>query len=614
MSSRLINSFYFWVTFLVFVVFAFKFNNLLANEGISNIDNSLIYHYSTKNKSWQPLSIKTPLKNSFETYVNYAIDPIKFYLTPSTQKVELNKEFEIIITADYFELHPSLAFQFENSNTFSIKLLLPDGFVQTGGDYYDFISFKLNKANPQVHIKLKGYFSQTSRNPCFTLLRGKWQATANDYFVRRAEYCVAELKNTLPEPSFTTAIVLHEPQGTKQAATLGTYVDISSEYNFVCSSTNDISLEIKGNVKNITSSGFFVKSLVLHTASGTCGQANNNFILDVNFLLGSNEIRSFTLRIPYNAINRNLLANGVHFDLLIDTFTQCLESESMSFNFPKAILEPSPSSFCGSNNVTLKANGCGKYGYLWTANSTILSERSAILNYTAQFDTQIQVVCDLDECVNWVDDSKIITIKPIPQTPTINIISGSSPFNIGSSFVLETTCKVGESSTWYQNGSLITSGNNRLNVIPTNTSNYQTTCTLNNCPSSLSAGLSVCMRLTRPTINVSSARININEFGTITVVGCPAGVQNWVKIDANSTAVAINGPDPQFVRNIAPGIMEYKVSAMVSTAYQASCRASGNQCESDLSEITSNTILHVCQISPPVLNTTTSSPIINLTK
>uniref|UniRef100_UPI0012F87DAB hypothetical protein n=1 Tax=Runella limosa TaxID=370978 RepID=UPI0012F87DAB len=102
----------------------------------------------------------------------YVLDPIRFTLKANKDTVEVGEEIELTITAELLDIPPSAFFIFEEQKGFSLKLLLPDNFVQTGGNYYEYIEKKLNLDERQATFLLKGYFNSVEQKASIILLRG----------------------------------------------------------------------------------------------------------------------------------------------------------------------------------------------------------------------------------------------------------------------------------------------------------------------------------------------------------------------------------------------------------------------------------------------------------
>ncbi|WP_185731535.1 BACON domain-containing protein [Larkinella rosea] len=114
-------------------------------------------------------------------------DPVRFQISSSKKEVVLGEEIEITIKAHLLSISPSLLFTFEGSNSFRLKLLIPDGFVTTGGTYTDLVGQELTRANPTVQYTLKGYFTKIGSINDFRLLRGNGSADQHSLFVEKAQ-------------------------------------------------------------------------------------------------------------------------------------------------------------------------------------------------------------------------------------------------------------------------------------------------------------------------------------------------------------------------------------------------------------------------------------------
>lgn len=132
---------------------------------------------------------KIPFKMIERDFLLYMFDsdPISFKLTTPKKQILADEEIEITITAYYTAVSPALLHVFEGANSFKIKVIVPEGFVQTGGDYVDYCGATLTTASPVVRYTLKGYFPRLDVKPKFRLLRGYGQADDNSLFVVKDE-------------------------------------------------------------------------------------------------------------------------------------------------------------------------------------------------------------------------------------------------------------------------------------------------------------------------------------------------------------------------------------------------------------------------------------------
>ena len=81
-----------------------------------------------------PLSSKPKEKISF-----LSLDPIRFAVKSNRDSVVVGETVELNISAELLDIAPSLFYFFEEQKGFSLKIVLPDGFVQTGGNYNDYV-------------------------------------------------------------------------------------------------------------------------------------------------------------------------------------------------------------------------------------------------------------------------------------------------------------------------------------------------------------------------------------------------------------------------------------------------------------------------------------------
>lgn len=114
------------------------------------------------------------------------IDPIKFSMSTTASTVGINEEFQIDIKAAYMYVPSNTAFVFEGANSFRLKLILPDGFEQTGGDFTDLVSADLSPQKPLATYTLKGKFTRDAPSGIFQLLRSHKKADNQSTFIQVA--------------------------------------------------------------------------------------------------------------------------------------------------------------------------------------------------------------------------------------------------------------------------------------------------------------------------------------------------------------------------------------------------------------------------------------------
>jgi hypothetical protein len=145
------------------------------------------------------------------------IDPIKFTLETDASRVQIDEEMEIVIKANLLELPSNTVFVFKENYAFRIKLVLPEGFVQTGGTYSDYVGTTLSPAKPTIKYTLKGKFKTSTKVNRFTLLRGSQNANDRSQFafVTSLSYAIHEKENAARTAQENATLVLSTPEVVK---------------------------------------------------------------------------------------------------------------------------------------------------------------------------------------------------------------------------------------------------------------------------------------------------------------------------------------------------------------------------------------------------------------
>ena len=122
----------------------------------------------------KPLPIRPyQLDMALPIYKNTNPDPIRFSMVCNKDSLRAGEEFTLTIRATWADLPPALLFYWQEQLSFALKVVTPLGFVQTGGDYYDFIGTKLDEQHREMVYTLKGKMMEGSVGlSSFTLLRG----------------------------------------------------------------------------------------------------------------------------------------------------------------------------------------------------------------------------------------------------------------------------------------------------------------------------------------------------------------------------------------------------------------------------------------------------------
>jgi Bacterial toxin 44 len=148
-----------------------------------------LYRYDSSGHTFLP----TPFHLDKDAAMAMGFDPVRFTITAKQDTLQTGKEIELTITAEYLSIHPMLMFTADGSTAYTLKMLLPDGFVVTGGTYYDYLKGKVSATQPLQTYSIKGFFENIlPTQPCFTLLRSHADAGTQDVWVKKANWCGVE--------------------------------------------------------------------------------------------------------------------------------------------------------------------------------------------------------------------------------------------------------------------------------------------------------------------------------------------------------------------------------------------------------------------------------------
>lgn len=112
------------------------------------------------------------------------VDCIRYDIKASKTEVHIGEEFEININLSFVDQLP-LAWRAEGCNKFTLQLARPEGFVQTGGNYEDFMPITLDEQNKGILVTLKGVMLKNTDSEQFMVLKGPVGADENTIFVKK---------------------------------------------------------------------------------------------------------------------------------------------------------------------------------------------------------------------------------------------------------------------------------------------------------------------------------------------------------------------------------------------------------------------------------------------
>ena len=155
-------------------------------------------------------------------------DPIRFSIQCDKRQINLDEEVSLTITAQLLNITPNQLFFVAGSNAYTLKMVLPPGFEQTGGDFVDYVAGTLSYASqPQVTYRIRGRFRSVTAGTSFRLLRSHGQANDQSLFAEKSTVALQSVSSqtsvlrtsaTAPsDPATTTLTVMTERTGSGSA-------------------------------------------------------------------------------------------------------------------------------------------------------------------------------------------------------------------------------------------------------------------------------------------------------------------------------------------------------------------------------------------------------------
>ena len=455
-------------------------------------------------------------------------DPFAFTTTTDKDSVSVGEEFELTVNVNWVDYGVNTGVRFlPEWYKYVLKVVMPKGFLQTGGDYTDYCTKPVDANNPQATFTIKGKFEYAPEVAMFTILRGfegagdlsgfVWKGERkvklkgiNNYFVKLStshnEKIVSQNDNCVSCKcrinGTSKSLISASPVSTMSSR-------ISSQT--ICSPDNHWCIEnyevktnatctnfiLSGNLKNNTSNPIYIYAIRYHTC-GYCTDNNTNIdILDANI---STVSIYFEISVPVSELNT---CSNKHFDLLLANISDDTGCALIS-GIPSLKLASYTSvsnNVCPNVNFTLTAQGCTSY--VWDG----YSETGASLTTTISQSSTFKVKCGDDNIACWPQVSHTVSIL----SPPVANISGTLLPEISA-----TGCPTGGTITWDDG---INNHQNPRSIDANDTKTYKATCTLDGCTSGLSNGVKIVRSSTPNGISVPSNTFCKSSID-LTVSGC----------------------------------------------------------------------------------------------
>jgi hypothetical protein len=180
-----------------------------------------------------------------------------------------------------------------------------------------------------------------------------------------------------------------------------------------------------------------------------------------------------------------------------------------------------PTTFCTGGSVTLTSSSVG--GNQWYLNGNPIGGETN-QTYVATASGSYTVVVTASGCTSTGSAAMIVTVNPLPATPTITP-GGPTTFCTGGSVTLTSSSASG--NQWYLNGNLIGGATNQT-YAATASGNYTVIVTASGCSSSASAATTVTVNPIPPTPVIGTGGpTTFCAGGSVTLTSSSASGNQW---------------------------------------------------------------------------------------
>ncbi|WP_337044427.1 LamG-like jellyroll fold domain-containing protein [Emticicia sp. 17c] len=377
---------------------------------------------------------------------NMVFDPVRFRLSASKDSIAIGEEFEIKITAEFVDVNHALMFQFEGSNEFTLKMLLPDGFIQTGGTYYDFVQGKVTKENPRQEFAIRGFFEKANELNEFKLLRGAKGAGINaSYYV--ASKIIQNVKtpsgvNTLTDSTVNSSIAATDCD----VLTL----DVWQPYSITGYETNNISLGFEALQHN---SNCAWRSEIRYISFDLYKRRSNNSELFLKNVEYSIPTSIGTMIVPVIFNDKESLKDGeiivvknisvdskyrskIFCNTVIDSWWHQCDNRSAEMRFcpivPQFNLEATKASICSGESTIITVKECLSGTITWNTGPFAPNQRTITTFNPGTYTATCNRICTTPPNGTHATSSITITSKTTAPTPTLSATGVGAPYACNS--------------------------------------------------------------------------------------------------------------------------------------------------------------------------------------
>ncbi|RFS15557.1 triacylglycerol lipase [Emticicia sp. C21] len=471
-------------------------------------------------------------------------DPVRFTLTPNKQTAYVGEEIELTLTAELLNISPTALFTFEELREYTLKVVLPSDFIQTGGTYYDFMSDRLDGGSTKKIYTIKGrYLATPALDDCFKVLR----KLNNEVFVLKNTQCptitevdVASVKSEEKQPEKTREIATIDLNKINYFNTLksrdGNNLPLDENQltiKFNCLNWRNyffaMSINMEGALEIIDNGGSVYWEITQKAGSTVIAK---RIICDLQTIESSDSVLNNTTSIT--SVIKIYNSNVCPTSTTIPTATP-VYSKTITYTIdrtpcppPNFTITASSTAICSGNSAVLEASSnCPSANVSWKKDNAPFGNNgsSLLVNGPGSYKA---------ECSNpiVISNSISINVSTIPPIPTVTFDKNAlTPGE--SAQLIASNCS----------GTILWTGPNNFadtgNQISVNKSGgynakCKTTCIQNNVATDYYSGLSVTINISVAPLRIQAdkSQIRPGESVTVTAYGCTNGYIKW-KINDN---------------------------------------------------------------------------------
>lgn len=457
---------------------------------------------------------------------NLGGDPILFSITSNSKTAAIGETIEIKVVAQLMDAAAANYFVFEELKRYSLKVVMPKTFIQTGGNYYDYVTGELTPTNNRVEYTIVGKFEGECRDCEFKLLRGKQESNPNDIFVLKGQVSIIVNGKAVEQVSFH---IHSDDEGNFLENAAGSVSVTNLRFKDPCvkySGNTTFLVDIENNGSPIT--------LYAYLCYG-----NNEGLTVQQFTIKKEDlIKTIELTYPVS-VNANYV--HVHFleipaikndNVYPLSLGGLVVSEELYFSSTALKFYISaPSSSVAGSIVEVKPSNCpSRHKINWYSNGGLVKENatnSEEYKFTISSNTSIVGECFLasDPTCKYPDNITVDLKSNCNELPNPVISSSSTSITNGESFTLKVSNCTSQIK-WKRNDVSLNSYDNLSEITVGQIGSYTVSC-LNGTCSKSAAPYNPTLVPLKIEHDVVNNEIIQNQYFQLRAVGCYDGKIDW---------------------------------------------------------------------------------------